>query len=227
MRSIDQSVVANRLTVERFSPYLAAAGGDLPVAFGLYDWNLRVAGSFHEDLGRLEIVFRNAIDSTLVAHGSSEGWPTAWYKRPQLFSANARARNDIDVARRRATARGRGETHSQVIAEFSFGFWRYLCSVSYLTSLWVPALGSAFPRHPRAGNPRVVRVDVEDRMQRLHFLRNRIAHHEPIHRRDLRHDLDGLVELVGWICADTQTWIICESRSGAVLKTRPQSTEGR
>lgn len=50
---------------------------------------------------------------------------------------------------------------------------------------------------------------------------NRIAHHEPIHRRDLRRDFDNLTELAGWICADTQTWITIQSRSDAVLRDRP------
>ena len=226
MTSINHSVIADRLTVDRLDSYLVASGG-VEAAIGLYDWNIRVGGSIFEDLGRFEVVFRNAVDAALVRHGSSQGWPTPWYRRCDVFAHSAQAQKGIDTARSRAAAHRQGETHSQVIAEFSFGFWRYLCSVSYLTSLWVPALGSAFPRHPRVGNPRVVRADVEDRIQRLHFLRNRIAHHEPIHRRDLRHDLDGLLELVGWICADTQAWIIAESRSGTVLKTRPQPTEGR
>ena len=224
MTAINHPVVADRLTAGRLGSYLTATNGDLEAGIRLYDWNIRVAGSLHEDLGRLEIVFRNAIDAALVTHGSSQKWPTAWYRRCQLFPQNTKARKDIETARSRAAARGRGETHSQVIAELNFGFWRYLCAASYLTSLWVAALAGAFPRHPRAGDPRLVRADVEDRIQRLHFLRNRIARHEPIHRRDLRHDLDDLVELAGWICADTQVWIVRESRTRAVFRARPRPT---
>ena len=36
------------------------------------------------------------------------------------------------------------------IAELNFGFWRYLRKPPYLTSLWVPAVASAFPLHPTA-----------------------------------------------------------------------------
>ena len=87
--------------------------------------------------------------------------------------------------RRRATRRGkRSEVHGKVIAELGFGFWRYLYEPPYLTSLQVPA----FALHPSESNPPQVRSDVADRMQRLHFLPNRIAHHEPIHRRDLAGD---------------------------------------
>ena len=227
MSSISHPVVADRLTVGRLGSYLAATGGDLEAGIRLYDWNIRAGGSFHEDLGRLEVVFRNTIDAALVTYGSSQGWSTVWYQRSQLFAHSAQARKGIHTARSRAAEYGRTETHGRtetrgrVLAELNFGFWRYLCTASYLTSLWVPALAGAFPRHPEVGNPRAVRADVEDRIQRLHYLRNRIAHHEPIHQRDLKRDLNDLTELAGWICTDTQIWITNESRTGAVLRARP------
>ena len=227
MSAINHPVIADRLTVSRLGSYLTTTSGDLETAIRLYDWNIRAGGSFHEDLGRLEVVFRNTIDAALVTYGSSQGWSTVWYQRSRLFLHSARARKDIDSARSRATWRGRTETHGRVLAELSFGFWRYLCTASYLTSLWVPALAGAFPRHPKVGNPRAVRADVEDRIQRLHYLRNRIAHHEPIHQRDLKRDLNDLVELAGWICTDTQVWVTNESRTAAVLRARPEQTGSR
>ena len=222
MTSINHPVVAERLTAGRLRSYLRATDSDLEAGIRLYDWNIRAAGSLHEDLGRFEVVFRNAIDSVLVSYGSSQDWPTVWYRRSHLFAHSVQARKGIEAARHRAAARGHRETHSRVVAELNFGFWRYLCAASYLTSLWVPALVRAFPRHPLAGDPREVRANVEDRIQRLHFLRNRIAHHEPIHRRDLGQDLDDLVELAGWICNDTRAWIVRESRTASVLRTRPR-----
>ena len=75
------------------------------------------------------------------------------------------------------------EHRGKVIAGFSFGFWKYLCARHYLTSLWVDALAGAFPQHPSGPDPRSVRSDVHNRMTRVHKLRNRVAHHEPIHNR--------------------------------------------
>ena len=215
--------IASRLTHDRLGSYLATTGHDLDAALSLYDWNIRVSGSFHEDIGRIEVVFRNTIDAALVAYGSSRQWPTVWYRRSQLFPGKHgdRTRKIILSAQTRAREHRGKEVHGRVVTELGFGFWRFLCTDSYLTSLWVPALAGALPRHPQAGNPRVVRADVEDRVQRLHFLRNRIAHHEPIHQRDLRRDRNGLIELAGWICTDTQTWITNESRTAVVLSARP------
>ncbi len=201
MSSVNHQVVADRLTRDRLDSYLQATGGSVTLAIDLYDWNTLAGAALHEDLGRLEVLFRNAMDDALVRHGSARAWQSPWYRQGRLFQGRqkSRARVDISDARRRATRRGRPELHGKVIAELGFGFWRYLCSSQYLTSLWVPALASGFAQHPSPNDPQQIRTDVEDRVQPLHLLRNRIAHHEPIHRRDLARDHDQLLEVVGWI----------------------------
>jgi hypothetical protein len=223
MSTFDHEAIAHRLTRERLGSYLASTSNDLEQAIALYDWNEQVGGALHEDLGRLEVVFRNAIDQALTAYGAARGWPTAWYRRRQLFPGKhgARALDDIRTACRRATHGAAVEVHGKVIAELSFGFWRYLCTKPYLTSLWVPALGSAFPNHPDHGDPRAVRQEVDDRVQRVHFLRNRVAHHEPVHHRNLERDLDGIAQLAGWISADARAWIVGTSRASDVIGERP------
>ncbi|WP_420437028.1 hypothetical protein [Candidatus Poriferisodalis sp.] len=84
----------------------------------------------------------------------------------------------------------------------------------------MPALASAFPHHPAQGDPRRIRADVEHRMERLHLLRNRIAHREPIFRRDLARDHAQLLELIGWMCADSQTWAAGGSRTPETIAER-------
>ena len=215
----EHGVLVDRITEERLRSYLQATAGNAEAAIRFYDWNVRVSGALLEDVARLEVVFRNSVDASLVEYRQRTGQPTEWYRDRSVFS---RKGNDlIDTARRRATKWGLPERHGKVIAELAFGFWTFLCTRRYLTSLWVPAVVAAFPHHPHAPDPRTVRFDVHDRMQRIHLLRNRIAHHEPIHRRDLSGDVDALVELVGWICADARAWIIARSRTNDVLRQRP------
>lgn len=224
MSRVNHQVVGNRLTRDRLASYLHATGYSLGSAIDLYDWNTLAGGALHEDLGRLEVLFRNAIDDALVKYGRAQGWQTSWYRRAQLFPGQpaSRARADVTDARRRATRGWRHpEVHGKVIAQLGFGFWRYLCEPAYHTSLWVPALTAAFALHPSAPNTQRVRADVADRVQRLHFLRNRIAHHEPIHRRDLARDHDQLLEVVGWICSESHSWVASRSRTPAVLAARP------
>lgn len=224
MSNVDYGVIAERLTKTRIKYYQQATDGDLEAAIRLYDWNTRAAGALQEDLGRVEVIFRNAVDSVLVEYSAAKGWEGSWYRQPQLFHGKRSSRmlKDIKLVRHRATHAGRrAETHSRVIAALGFGFWRYLCDPSYLTSLWVPATASAFPMHPESGNPKRIRGDVADIMQRLHFLRNRIAHHEPIHRRDLFRDHKNLLQLIGWICTDSRSWIMTTTRTPEVLNARP------
>jgi hypothetical protein len=222
MSTINHHVVASHLTVDRLRSYLTLSGADVAHAIALYDWNAELSGAFYEDIGRLEVVFRNALDRAMVRHGKERGWRTVWYRRRQLFPGKQsyRARQDIAAARSRARRRGPSEVHGKVIAELNFGFWRFLCTRLYLTSLWVPALAAAFPNHPKVGDPHAVRSAVDHRIQQLHFLRNRIAHHEPIHQRNLRRDHDFLLEVVGWISSDARDWIAATSRCSAVLVRR-------
>ena len=224
MSNINHRIIADRLTLSRLSSYLDATNGNTEAAIDLYDWNTRVGAAIYEDLSRLEVVFRNTVDDALTDYGSTRGWQNVWYRRTQLFPGRyaSRTRADIDTARRRATRQGRrSEVHDKVIAELNFGFWRYLCGSAYLTSLWVPAIASAFALHPSVGNPRQIRKDVADRMQRLHVLRNRIAHHEPIHQRDLTRDHRHLLDIAGWICTDTHTWIATRSQTLKTIAAQP------
>ncbi len=219
MTAFDHRVIADRLTPDRLGSYLEATGGNLSAAIDLYDWNTQVGAAMYEDIGRLEVVFRNAFDAALVAHGRVNGWPQVWHRRQELFTD--RTWSKIEAARYRAAQHGRVGVHGQVIAEMSFGIWRFLCTPHYLTTLWVPALVRVFPGHPGTGGPWGVRADVEDRIQRIHYLRNRIAHHEPIHRRNLARDHRQILEVVGWICADSCSWVESVTRTPTVLRDRP------
>ena len=219
----DVRVVAKRLTAARMGPYLDDSAGDYTAALRLYDWNSAVAGAMHADLGRLEVVFRNAVDMALTSLAASKAWTQPWYARESLFRGRSGevAREAVASAVHRASRRKRrAPGHGGVIVELGFGFWRFLCGPAYLTALWVPALASAFPQHPAQGDPRRIRAEVEHRMERLHLLRNRIAHHEPIFRRDLERDHNLLLELIGWMCMESRTWAAAVSRTPETIAER-------
>lgn len=111
----------------------------------------------------------------------------------------------------------------KVIAELSFGFWRYLVAKRYQATAW-PALQKAFPLHPDGSA--APRVDIDDRMQRIHVLRNRIAHHEPIFRRNVAHDYADMLTLVGWVSREASDWVEELSRVPTMLAQRPRRTSG-
>lgn len=84
---------------------------------------------------------------------------------------NAKPRASLEHAIREAG--GRKALPGKVIAQLTFGFWRYLTSAAHEVTLWRPALHHAFPTGTS-------RPDVDTRVGRLHELRNRVAHHEPL-----------------------------------------------
>jgi hypothetical protein len=65
----------------------------------------------------------------------------------------------------------------KVVAEVMFGFWRYLTIAAHEKTVWVPYLNIVYP----AGTNR---ADVDKLVERVYRVRNRVAHHEPLLRRD-------------------------------------------
>ena len=61
------------------------------------------------------------------------------------------------------------------------------------------------------------------RLQQLHYVRNRAAHHEPIHERDLRRDHAYAVELLGWIHPSAARWAVDVSGLPQALDARPSA----
>lgn len=105
---------------------------------------------------------------------------------------------------------------NMTIAELNFGFWRYLLARRYEATLWTPALRHAFPNlAPRS------RTTVYRSVSELHLLRNRIAHHEPIHRRNLMLDALNMYRLLDWIDTDMRVWAVGLSRIQPLIASRP------
>ncbi|WP_244198232.1 hypothetical protein [Nocardia neocaledoniensis] len=140
-----EDAIADLLTHQRLASYLQAANSQLTDALGLYDWNTDAAGSALSLIAMTEVVSRNAIDQALRDWSRRRYGKDTWFDTVRL---DTRGQADLQVARARAGTRTSGEIHGKVIAELSFGFWRYLTASRYLTLLWTPALHRAFPFGP-------------------------------------------------------------------------------
>lgn len=210
-------VLCGLLTTERLSSYLRSTNRDLAQAMRLYEWNIAASTAVLATTGMVEILVRNALDAQLVAWAQARG-EQSWLDTAPL---DQRGVDDVAKARDRATNRGRDpELHGKVIAELSFGFWRYLVSQRYHASLWVPVLHRAFPSG--GSDIRKRRREVEPRLVRLTLVRNRAAHHEPIHRRDLLADLRTALEVVDWVHPVAGAWVAAQSTLEQVVASRPR-----
>ena len=72
-----------------------------------------------------------------------------------------------------------------------------------------------------------MRRDDHDALRDLHLLRNRIAHHEPIHNRPLFELHAVALTTAGWICPTTRRWIAARSRVPALLAAENDSDSDR
>jgi hypothetical protein len=64
---------------------------------------------------------------------------------------------------------------------------------------------------------------VHDPLDELTNLRNRIAHHEPIFRRDLEKDFESIINVTSWICPETSAWMRHHSRMAELLTYDPKN----
>ncbi|MBN9758629.1 DUF1526 domain-containing protein [Pseudonocardia sp. Ae406_Ps2] len=215
------------LSMPRFDVYLADAAGDRDLALARYDWNARAAAAFHHDLGHLEVGLRNAYDRALrAAAPDGPHWvfaPDRHFspllertRRGKVYDSNETSRKVIDAAvrsARRATGTSRPDP-GKVIAEIGFGFWRYLSARRLSERLWVPYLHHAF--RPGTGRPAV-----DGPVGRLHDLRNRVAHNEPLIRRNLDARYADILTVAGLLSAELREHIAGQSPVPGALADRP------
>lgn len=206
--------LAQLLSQARLAPYkLAVAGGKLDAALELYVWNLSAAMAMFETIHYFEVGLRNTMHEALEAWARRLGATDPWYRDP-LVPLDPGSRAKIRQAIGRATDHGaRPERPGGVVAELTFGFWWSLLAANYNRTLWQPCLRTAFPGARRQ--------KLHDALDHIRILRNRIAHHEPIHTRDLLADYLVLVDTAERISPRLAWWIDNTSRVPVVLRQRP------
>jgi hypothetical protein len=205
-----------RFSDARFAPYEAVTRDDAGLTLALYEWNMRTAAAFFEDLGAFEVLLRNSIDIRLRAKYCPTATALPWYRQ---VSFNDKAKAKVDIAVERATLKGTvPEDPDVVVAELNFGFWRYTVSKYYSGTIW-PFIQNAF--QPESPGPKLDRRTVDGKVDGLYYLRNRVAHHQPIFQRDLERDRRTLLGVAGWMCPDTRDWIASRSQVPAALAARP------
>lgn len=211
------------LSAPRFQTYLDEAGRDRSLGLRLYEWNVAMSAAVLHDLAHLEVGLRNVYDRTLSS-GVVGG--RHWTATPHVFfapvirraadgstyDANDKPRQQIRAAVR--AAGGPAVAPGKVIAELTFGFWRYLSTRAHEAPLWMPYLRHGFV-------PSTARRDVDGPAGRLNDLRNRVAHHEPLLGTNLTDRRSDVVDLAGRISPDLAAYLNATSTWLAVAGQRP------
>ena len=190
------------LSLERFGRYLAWAGGDRARAIELYTLNTRVSESLYTPLQTLEVALRNRIHSVM-----SEAVNEEWFRASGMLLGEwqpqqlAKAIEDI-------RREGREPTAGRIVAAVTFGFWTAMFGKHY-ENLWQTTLHSIGSRENGKG---LARKDFSRPLLKIRYLRNRVAHHEPVIGQDLQKIFAQMMELTSWLSPPAAEWCASHCR---------------
>jgi hypothetical protein len=208
MTPAEAAAIAACLSPQRIATYTNAcsprAGEDQTVAaLRLYRWNVEVSAALMVPIHLCEVAIRNAASDALTAVYGPR-WPWSRSLAQALPAASARRYSATrDLA---ATARAHPTT-GKVIPELKFVFWEKLFTSRHDQRLWRQHLHTVLPNLDTTKTIATLRNDIRADLGQIRELRNRIAHHEPIFRRQLADDLDALRRLVGYRSTEMRTWL--------------------
>lgn len=158
----------------------------------------------------LEVGLKNSLHRELSAQASSP----SWWRHLQFTGGDDdlidKALDEIEKRKQNIWTPG------HVVAELRFAFWVGLLANRNHARFWEAGLVNAFPHYPTTRR----RDYLHESFERLRLLRNRAAHHEPIHARDLMIDHELMCELAGYIDPDLQMWIKTHTRLPTVVAGR-------
>jgi abortive infection bacteriophage resistance protein len=204
----DLAAIELALSPERFQSYLHRSGGDKLKAVYLYERNTYLSEALYGVIQALEITLRNSIHRVF-----STAYTPEWYDKINVFEAPLDTM--LRDAQVRTAARGSSVTAGRIVAELNLGFWTALTAAKYEKTLWVPHLHEVFSRalkKTKNGNSQISlvkidRAEIHSHLDEIRFLRNRIAHHEPILRFDLSKRYADVLAMIFWLCPTTSKWV--------------------
>ena len=164
----------------RLGRYLTATQGKQVKAIRLYKYNLHLSTSLFGIVSMVEIAIRNGIDEHYQKQFQKIDWLQENVKTNGLFYDKSLRNNRgrFEQAEKIKTAinnLGKYQTHDKLVAELSFGFWRYMFA-GIQFNVFGNTLLQLFPNRPKGTNQKIV----YNKLTQINNLRNRIAHHEPI-----------------------------------------------
>src|SRR5690606_26874138 len=162
----------------RLNRYLKACSNDTRKAMTWYRKNLKLSQEIFTIISCFELALRNSIDRHYKnVHGAD--WLRNAAAVGGFFDNNGcyLTQTNINAVIARLN---RKYTHSKLVAELGFGFWRYMFAPRQFSAAGRSLLG-IFQSKPRS-TPKMQYNHIYMFRQLVHInnLRNRIAHHEPV-----------------------------------------------
>ena len=191
------------------------------VALDLYAWNAQVSAALLAPLHICEVVVRNAISEALEAQYGSDWHQSKGFEqslpRP---SVGYNQQKDLQDSRNRLQAAGT-LTIGKIIPELKFVFWQKMLTSRHDLRLWNVYLTQIFPNLPSGQSISQSRQLLYEDLELIRKLRNRIAHHEPVFKRNLADDFQKVADLVALRCSVTATWMLQNQQASTLIAIRP------
>jgi hypothetical protein len=208
------------ISAPRYGTYSRACGNDAVAALRLYHWNAQTSACFLFPLHIFEICIRNAAATAIERYYGAD-WPWSVAFRTSLPDP---IRPHFSPSREIEQVASRHSTAGKVIADLKFAFWVSLYTSRHDGRLWNSNLHREFPHLPTGATVRTARNTIHTAADRLRELRNRIAHHEPIFKRDLIKDYTVILETVTYRCTHSASWMNRSQQVSNLLTLRPPHT---
>jgi hypothetical protein len=209
--------IKNSLSPPRIGTYENATSAvpNLPGALALYSWNAQVSAALMTPLHICEVVVRNAVAEALESvYGSRWPWePVFEQSLPQGGGYNAR--RDLIATRTKEEKTGK------VIPELKFVFWQKMFTGRFDGRLWNPHMRTVLPHLDPTMTVQQLRKLIHDELEQLRGLRNRIAHHEPIFKRNLAADFQKAHDLIAFRCPHTAAWMQANQQVTQFIGAKP------
>ena len=238
------------ISTPRYASYLNAANQDKDLSRRLYIWDRDLSTAILADLAIVEVALRNALHTALTN-----------YHGPQWFQNIALDDRSLKQVERawgylRNPAPGHPATPGRLVAQCTFGMWVNLLDAGGYAGreprrihadyeqLWRSTLRTAFPggRHEARNDPNpnasFTRTWVHSVAKTVNVLRNRVAHHEPLHngfplpgqrsgqqqpsRLTAAEGVDAYMRLTRMIDRNLAEWIVDNTTVTALMAARPR-----
>ena len=175
------------------------SSGTLKSQFSIYKKNIKLCKKFYPLLHYFEIIFRNAIDSTLTDFVNGQDWLT-------ILPFDKDSLHKINEVRTRLIKQNKTITHDRIISELTLGFWTTLFSKRYtqykFQSYLVKNVFRNCPKSQR--NIKNIQIYVND----IRELRNRICHYERIiHIPDIKQKYKAIQTYISWISPELSKFL--------------------
>jgi hypothetical protein len=161
----------------------------------------------------LEVLLRNKIHSQMTKDIGADDW----YEKVAFLEPE---QNEIGDAKRAIADRPRPVTPGRVVAELNFGFWVRMFSGQYEKLFWVKHLHKIYAASMQ---PKFL----HDKLVQIKTLRNRIAHHETLIKRDAQKDYRDTLKAIGWLSPTVRLWVestnCFEARFAERLPKKPKA----